>query len=133
MVRQTSIEAFHTIKECGLLSRRRFEVYEYIFKNGPISANEMCRSMLTQGKTFSSYNARFSELRDRKVIAEVGTKQDEITKQKVIIWDVTGKLPEECTAAKSEAWLLLKRVYDEVNPAFMSPKLNKDIKKYLKI
>jgi len=39
--RDTSIEAYRTIKANGLLSKRRLQVYEYLFNHGPATAKEI--------------------------------------------------------------------------------------------
>ena len=97
MTRQTSIEAYHKIKEEGLLSKRRLEVYEILYWFGPLSANEvffkMSKGNMGPVNAASNSAARFSELRDRGVIRESGTKICSITKMNVIQWDVTSKLP----------------------------------------
>lgn len=131
--RQTSIEAYRNIKEKGLLSRRRFEVYSYVFNHGPISANEMCRDMLRQGLTFSSYNARFSELRDIGVLQEVGFKTDEITNQKVIVWDVTSALPipYKKKEATNEEIALLREIRHSVSPVILGVDLVQKIDKLI--
>lgn len=97
MVRRTSIEAYNAIRDQGLLSKRRWEVYDILFKNGPLTANEAFYK-LYQGKlgpvnAASNSAARFSELRDRGVIYEVRERTCRITGMTVIEWDVTDKLP----------------------------------------
>jgi hypothetical protein len=96
MTRRTSIEAYRRIKEGGLLSRRRFEMYDWLFHNGPASARDAYK-ILCDGKPInpSSYLSRLSELRDMEVVAEVGEKIDPETKQTVIVWDVTENLPKK--------------------------------------
>jgi hypothetical protein len=96
--RQTSIEAYNKIKENGLLSQRRFEVYDYVFGNGPTTARGAVKALSKKrgeqvAISFSSYAARFSELRDVGVLAEVGTTIDKDTGCEVILWDVTDRLP----------------------------------------
>lgn len=44
-VRQTSIDCFNQIKKEGLLSKRRLEVYEAIFKNAPCTTNEALKDV----------------------------------------------------------------------------------------
>lgn len=98
MVRETSIEAYQKIKEEGLLSKRRLELYEYVFENGPCTARAAVKELSKKlgqevAISFSSYAARFSELRDAGVFSEVGETIDTETKHKVILWDVTKNLP----------------------------------------
>lgn len=97
MTRQTSIQAYNMIKENGLLSRRRWEVYDVLFRHGPLTANEVFVKL--QEENIGPYNAasnsaaRFSELRNSCVIYEVRERQCAVTGMNVIEWDVTDRLP----------------------------------------
>jgi len=137
MVRKTSIAAFNNIKENGLLSERRFQVYNSLFDCGPATGGEVFEKMREKYGVLIPVNSntitRLGELRELGVAEELGERVCSISGQNVILWDVTDRLPVKYEKPRSEAWRLLKRVYDEVNPAFMSPKLNEDIKKYLKL
>ena len=96
MTRSTSIEAYHTIRDNGMLSRRRFEVYETLFHYGPMTANETFVQIARQrpGMRFdSNTHARFTELRDMGVAAELGARPCSITGMNAILWDVTDRLP----------------------------------------
>ena len=97
MIRQTSIEAYNRIKQNGLLSRRRFEVYDSLYSFGPVTANELFSNMKLKNKTLNQSNtnvrARLNELRELGTAQELGKKICSITKQNVIIWDVTSEVP----------------------------------------
>lgn len=76
------------------MSKRRWEVYAWLFHNGPASANEVYRALVTgRWINSSSYLSRLSELRRMGVIQEVGEKTDHETKMLVLVWDVTNKMP----------------------------------------
>lgn len=92
--RQTSIEAFHEIKANGLLSERRFQVYECLFESGPLTQNE-CHQLISSDNmiTKQSIGPRFAELERVGVITEVGKRVCSVTGKNCIIWDVTKKLP----------------------------------------
>ena len=92
MTRQTSIEAFNKIKKKGLLKRLRWDVYKVLFDHGPLTSNELAVRYFSPLQ-YQSLSSRFSELRDMGVIQEIGKKKDDYTKMKVILWDVTNKLP----------------------------------------
>lgn len=92
MVRQTSIDAYNTIKENGFLSRARWLVYDALYKNGPLTRSEV-DSVLTMGCYKSHVSARLCELRDMGVVSEIGERQCSVSGQNVILWDVTSKLP----------------------------------------
>jgi hypothetical protein len=88
--RQTSIDCYHQIKNSGLLSKRRFEVYEAIFKNAPCTTNEALKDIYSASHGVGS---RTTELRDLGVIYEKGIKKCSVTGMSVIEWDLTDKLP----------------------------------------
>lgn len=102
MIRDTSIECYHIIKSEGLLSERRFEVYEALFKIGPATAMQVFNviSKNRGNKVASNVYARLSELRDREVIKEIGTVVCEFTKMRVIQWQVSNSLPIEIAKKK---------------------------------
>lgn len=97
MIRQTSIEAYHAIKESGLLSRRRFQVYDILFHHGPLTAGEVFQLGLQEGTWSRAVKggicARLTELRDVGVAEEKGTRTCSLSGQKTILWDVTPRLP----------------------------------------
>jgi hypothetical protein len=97
VIRDTSIEAFHKIKESGLLSQRRWQVYEILFDIGPATGSEVfleMRNRHTIGLPSNSNTvARLGELRSMGVVKEIGTKVCPVSGQNVISWDVTSKLP----------------------------------------
>lgn len=93
-VRDTSISAFNYIKENGILSKRRWEVYEVLFYNGPLTGNELFALMGKEKKTYqSNVVTRLGELRDMGAVVEIGSKIDSITGMTVILWDVTSLVP----------------------------------------
>lgn len=95
MVRKTSIEAYHKIKDGGLLSERRWQVYACVFEHGPMTSAEAFRIINGYNpiKNITQSRARFTELREMGVFAEVGEKICSVTNHKAILWDVTDKLP----------------------------------------
>lgn len=105
MTRQTSIEAYREIKENGLLSKRRWQVYDYLFHNGPATARQAVLAISNEfgnnvSIAFGSLATRFCELRRSGVIEEVGTIIDKETKHEVILWDVTKNLPKKIVKPK---------------------------------
>jgi len=93
MTRQTSIDVYHQIVEEGLLSPKRFAVYDSLFGKGPLTQMECCRQIndpYTQDRTFMP---RFAELKRMEAIVEVGVRDCKITGRNVYIWDVTDKRP----------------------------------------
>lgn len=95
-VRETSAEAYRTIKENGLLSERRLQVYDYLYQHGPCTANELV-NRAGKRSTLGNQNVvtRLGELRAMGVVKELGTRQCEVTGMRVIVWDVTRELPKK--------------------------------------
>lgn len=89
-MRQTSIDVYHQIRDEGLLSKRRLQVYETIYLHGPITQMETAKiaDILDHSVT-----PRFAELEKMGVIATVGERDCTRTGRKVLMWDVTGRLP----------------------------------------
>ena len=90
--RQTSIDCYTQIKQEGLLSKRRLEVYEALLSTSPCTSSEAIRNAKTTFGVFG-VSSRFTELRDLGVIYEKGEKKCSITGRNVIEWDLTDKLP----------------------------------------
>ena len=90
--RQTSIDCYTQIKQEGLLSKRRLEVYEALLSTSPCTSSEAIRNAKTTFGVFG-VSSRFTELRDLGVIYEKGEKKCSITGRSVIEWDLTDRLP----------------------------------------
>ena len=87
--RQTSIDCYNQIKQEGLLSKRRLQVFESVFNNAPCTASEVFNE-----KNFkTNQSGRFTELRDLGVIYEKGERLCRVTGRNVIEWDLTDRLP----------------------------------------
>lgn len=98
MVRDTSVSAYHSIIEEGLLSPLRETVYKYLYEYGPCTANELVSMLNDHGKGITSrdfYAQRLSELRDRDVVDEVGKRKCSITGRQAIVWKVNGRPPKK--------------------------------------
>jgi len=113
-MRKTSLMAYNTIKDNGLLSLRRFEVYDDVFYNGPTTCRQTVKRIAGRkgasvSITYSSYSSRFSELERSGVIEEVGKVIDAETGHLVISWDVTGRLPLTTKATKEEKLVSLRK------------------------
>ena len=87
--RQTSIDCYNKIKQEGLLSKRRLQVYESIFNYAPCTASEV----FNEKNLKTNQSRRFSELRDLGVIYEKGERLCRVTGRNVIEWDLTDRLP----------------------------------------
>lgn len=103
MIRETSVEAYNTIRDKGMLSKRRWEAYDGLYKYGPCTGNELLRKIINQEngyhavRTQTNIITRLSELRDMGCVKELGDTTCSVTKMKVILWDVTNNLPKKLT------------------------------------
>jgi len=126
MIRETSIEAYNTIRDQGMLSRRRWEAYDGLFKYGPCTGNELIKKIIGQEngyhavRTQTNIITRLGELRDMGCVKELGETVCSITKMKVILWDVTNNLPKkltreikETTKSKLERAIEVIRFYEK--------------------
>lgn len=93
--RQTSIDCYNEIKENGLLSKKRLQVYTAILQNAPCTSGEAFATMTTKENQISQSRARFTELRELGVIYEKGVRKCRITGRNVIEWDLTDRLPKD--------------------------------------
>ena len=116
--RKTSIECFSKIKQEGLLSKRRLQVYESIFNYAPCTASEVFNDKNLK----TNQSGRFTELRDVGVIDEKGERLCRITGRNVIEWDLTDRLPINF---KNKNKTKKQRINDAINSFRMLYK-NKD-------
>jgi len=93
-MRQTSISCYNTIKSNGLLSKRRFQAYEFLCNHAPCTASELQAKMVYKDGG-RDVQKRLSELRKSGVISEKRVRECRITGQKVIEWELTNKLPKK--------------------------------------
>jgi hypothetical protein len=114
-MRLTSLEAYREIKERKLLSAKRFEVYECLYQNGPLTAHEIvaigrkANPLANQ----TSWNARLSELEALGVVRTVGEKLNPVSNVSNLLWDVTDKIPSKFVKPESAAQKV-KRLEAEV-------------------
>lgn len=92
MVRRTSVDAYNAIKQNGLLSERRWQTYDVLYKFGPATAMEL-RKYFPKGHVDSQIRARLNELRELGVAYEVKERPCGVTGHVVIEWDVSDGLP----------------------------------------
>lgn len=98
-MRHTSVEVYRQIRNEGLLSELRLEVYETVFNHGPITQGE---TWMKLHRPRPSVTPRFAELQKRGVLKIVGERECASTGRKAVLWDVTDSLPVE---PKKELWV----------------------------
>jgi hypothetical protein len=89
MIRKASLQAYEKIQKNGLLPKRRFQVYDWIWHHGPCTAAGVFRALDMK----TNQSGRFTELEKQGVIEEVGRTEDADTGMIVTLWDVTQHLP----------------------------------------
>ena len=87
-----SAQAYHKIKDEGLLTERRFQVYESLYAHGPMTRNEVARKV---GQLPSAVSARLSELVDRQVVSKVDDVACPLSGHTVALYNITENLPVE--------------------------------------
>jgi hypothetical protein len=140
MIQQTSVDAYKTITANGLLSKKKMQVYEEIFKFQPISINQLIMNLSRPGLNTGSITGRISELQKLGVIEAWGTEIAG-TGHEVILWRTTdslpGKLPKKPTRKQLEMEILrltqiVRRVEQDINWMLNNQQfLNRDTFLYL--
>jgi len=100
LVRDTSIEVYHKIKENGLLQTVEFAVYEAIFFHGPLTIKEACRLLPDWPET--SVSPTFARLKKRGSIKEIEKRPCRITGNTAYSCEVTKNLPLKLEKPKRE-------------------------------
>lgn len=110
MVQSTSVEVYHKVKSSGLLSRIREEVYDILYKHGPLTMREAFELLNTDGVNIQSYGPRFAELRNMDLIEQCGERECKITGHNKILWQTTNsigkKLPKKLSKKEKISGLL---------------------------
>lgn len=135
MVRNTSLQVFHKIKTQGLLSKRRMEIYSWLYENGPATAGEIAHA-LDQHKKLQNSNVspRLGEMRAMGVVAEVSERACRVSGHKAIEFDVTSSLPVK--PEKKARKRAIQEIYNQgvldcmelVDDIFLRAKLEKLLK-----
>lgn len=94
MIRQTSVDCYHEIRDNGLLSEKRWDVYDVLYHYGPATGMELL-SKMRRSIVDSQVRARLNELRNLDVAYEKQERICSITGMRVIEWDVTDRLPKK--------------------------------------
>lgn len=89
-LRHTSILAYQTIQDNGLLSKRRWQTYEDLYHHGPSTSRD-CEDRLKDRNA----HRRLLDLVEWGVAEKVGEVKCRKTGQLVTLWDVNEKLPRK--------------------------------------
>ena len=95
-MRQTSVAAWNSINQSGVLGSMQVRVYNILYLYGPLTGRQLNKIMASAGDKSPSFHKRLAELKRWGVIKETGCIHiDEFTHQKNILWDVTDRMPVE--------------------------------------
>lgn len=104
MARQTSINAYRAIEASGLLSKRKWEVYQILYEYGPLTSTEIIQKYKETRFVAETggITTRLSELKRLSCATEVGEKKNPATGMNQYLWDVTSNLPIKFEKNKSK-------------------------------
>ena len=100
MIRRTSISTYKAIQATGVLSFKRMMVYDYLYRNGPLTGGQLQKAL--GGGVSESIRNRFTELVKMGVVYEVKETKCPITGRNVMLFDVTENMPKEYEKPKSK-------------------------------
>lgn len=100
MIRRTSLSTYKAIQATGVLSFKRMMVYDYLYRNGPLTGGQVQKE-LGSGVSESIRN-RITELVKMGVVYEVRETKCPITGRNVMLFDVTENMPKEYVAPKTK-------------------------------
>lgn len=110
-MRKTSVDVYRQVKAEGLLSKRRWQVYDILYRAGPLTAGETAHHL---GVPLNGASPRFSELKARGVIKETDKPRlCSITGRRVLAWETTDELPH-LPARKESDKQKIKRLEREI-------------------
>ncbi len=87
-MRNTSVSAYHDIKKSGTLGNLQMVVYQFVFKNGPVTRYDVKQHF---GDTKDGYGNRLSELGQMGLLEIVGETINPESGHKNNSWDVTDR------------------------------------------
>lgn len=87
MARSTSTQVYKDLVTSGTLSRARAKVYDWLYRHGPATCNEVAVGI--GERRHGSTSGRLTELRDLGVVKEDGTRVCTVSGKDIILWDVT--------------------------------------------
>jgi hypothetical protein len=93
-MRNTSLTAYYSIRDSGLVSKLRFAVYHTLFNYGPLTQGELWKKYFPYSQRHS-IAPRFAELEAQGIIEPIGERACEVTGKRCIVWDVNKSLPKK--------------------------------------
>jgi DNA-binding Lrp family transcriptional regulator len=94
------MDVYREILRSGVLSSKRLAVYEYLFNFGPLTGGQVQKA-LGNGVSESVRN-RITELVKMGAVYEIGEVSCPVTGRRVLLFDVTSKMPVSYERVKSK-------------------------------
>lgn len=116
-MRETSIKAYHEAVESGLIGERQERFLSIVARYGPLTSMEATRQAKIEDGSVGlipNTRARFTELSQMGVIAEVGKRKCRVTGRTVTVWDMSGRAPVKIGSRASRAAKLKEAVADAI-------------------
>lgn len=103
MVRDTSVAAWEAVNRSGYVTKQKRVIYNGLYEHGPATGSELFHKLdLGTVSNQSNILTRLGELREMGIVMELPEKRlCNITKQTVIVWDVTSNHPRPLPVRKS--------------------------------
>lgn len=121
MTRATSAQAYREIQESKLISCRQWQVYDVLYRCGPLTANEALERIALETPEqarairLSSTRTRFTELRRLGLLREAGERKCTTSGKRAIVWEcVKDALPVKEPRRKRIAWPQLADRYARI-------------------
>jgi len=91
--RLTTLQAYHKLRDFGGLAAGRWHVFDLVWHRGPGTSAEILEEDIRTHpqRALTQSRARFTELRDMGLIAELGIVTCRVTGNRAILYDVTGR------------------------------------------
>ena len=97
MVQKTSVETYHAIKNSGLISEKRMNVFDIFYLNPTgltgSEVSEIYRKENPTSQHSETIRNRITELFQMGVLAEVGVVECQFSKRNVMKWCCIDKMP----------------------------------------
>lgn len=96
-VQHTSVEAYHYIRDHGLLRESQLEVLAIVAHNPHMTKNEICRSLFHKGIKLNSnlVSSRLTQLTQKGTVRKSGKKICPISGFNIYTWEATGAMPKK--------------------------------------
>jgi hypothetical protein len=117
MIQRTSIDTYHAIRDSGVLSEKRMNVFDIFYENPNgltgSEVSEIYKDKFPSSKHSETIRNRITELFQMGVLVEVGVVECQFSKRSVMKWCCVDKMPIplEKKATRKEQ---IKEILDDI-------------------